>query len=90
LKYSVLLSNAIQDKNYSLSDLANKLEEFDVKIDKGYLSKLRSGTKSPASDRVNEALAKVLNIDPLELRIAAYKEKIPDDVLERLGNDFYE
>ncbi|WP_168121924.1 helix-turn-helix transcriptional regulator [Paenibacillus sp. HB172176] len=85
MRYAELLNNLITKNNLSLTELAKRLEIMDVKIDTGYLSKLRSGNKAPASDRINEALARVLNIDPLELKIAAYKEKIPNDVLNKLG-----
>jgi repressor LexA len=86
MKYSEILAEMIQKNKLSLSDIAKKLENYDVSIDRGYLSKLRSGVKPPASDRINDALARVLDIDPIELKIAAYKEKIPSDVLERLNN----
>ncbi|RJX40962.1 XRE family transcriptional regulator [Paenibacillus pinisoli] len=84
MRYVEMLNEAISKNNLSLSEITNRLEDMNVKIDRSYLSKLRSGNKPPASDRVNEALAQVLNVDPLKLKVAAYHEKIPSDVLEKL------
>ncbi|MER2107439.1 MAG: hypothetical protein ABS949_10920 [Solibacillus sp.] len=55
-------------------------------MDKSYLSKLQNNKIPPASDKVNEAIANLLCIDPLELKAAAYVEKIPNDVLEKILN----
>lgn len=85
MRYFEILNDSIKRTNLSLSEITKMLEENEVKIDRSYLSKLSSGNKAPASDRINEALAKVLKIDPLELKAAAYREKIPDDVLNKLG-----
>ncbi len=39
---------------------------------------------SPASDKLNGALAKILEIDLIKFQTAAYREKIPADILKEL------
>ena len=68
----------------SLSQIARRLEKNGINIDKSYLSKLQNGKITPAGERINDAIAEVLGIDKLELKVAAYREKIPKDVLEKL------
>jgi hypothetical protein len=87
MKYSELLSEGFERKGLSLRDVVEELQQkFKMKIDYSYLSKLKSGNKSPASDKVNEVLANVLDINPMVLKAAAYREKIPQDVLEHINN----
>lgn len=87
MNYSELLNEALEKRRISLRDVAEEVERTsEIKIDYSYLSKLKSGNKPPASDKVNHALAIVLGIDPMELKEAAYREKIPADVLERINN----
>ncbi|MGG1637192.1 XRE family transcriptional regulator [Paenibacillus sp. NRS-1760] len=84
MKYSELVRQAILKSGYSLSQVAKSLKESGISADKGYLSKLQNDSKPPASDKFNDALAIVLNIDQVELKAAAYREKIPADVLDHL------
>lgn len=82
--YSTILKNAISKIDLSLTQICNRLESYGLKTNKAHLSKLQNGKLPPAGDRLNEALAIVLGIDPVVLKTAAYKEKIPADVLEKL------
>jgi len=82
--YSVLLKSAIDNSRLSLSEISHELREFGFSADKTYLSKLQNGRIPPASNKLNEALADILDVDALELKVAAYREKIPKDVLEKL------
>jgi transcriptional regulator with XRE-family HTH domain len=84
LDYSTILQLAIKEADLSLSQISRRLKKNGVNADKSYLSKLQTGKMAPASDKMNEALAEVLSIDLLELKAAAYREKIPEDVLEKL------
>ncbi len=86
MKYAEILKKAISDSGFSLSQLAEKMNESSsVSIHKSYLSKLQNSQIPPAGDRLNEVLAEVLGIDKVELQTAAYKEKLPKYVLERLS-----
>jgi transcriptional regulator with XRE-family HTH domain len=85
LDYAELLSKAINESGLKLNKITELIEDIiGSKPTKEYLSRLQNGRIAPASDRMNEALAKVLSVDPLELKAAAYREKIPEDVLEKL------
>lgn len=84
MNYSILLKSAIDNSRLSLSEISSELKELGFSADKTYLSKLQNGRIPPASNKLNEAIAKILNVDALELKVAAYREKIPKDVLEKL------
>lgn len=87
MKYEVLLKKSINKSGMSLNEICKKLEEHGFKTNKSHLSKLQNGAKPPARDKLNNALSVILNVDPLELKVAAYREKIPGDVLKRLSNE---
>jgi transcriptional regulator with XRE-family HTH domain len=77
--YSIILSEAIEKSGLKLT----KIGEL-VGVSQEYISRLQNGKSAPAADKVNEALAGVLNIDPLEIKAAAYREKIPNEVLLKI------
>ncbi|GAB6990887.1 hypothetical protein [Paenibacillus pini] len=85
-QYSILLKKSIDESRLSLSKICEMLRSFGLKTDKGQLSRLQNGKMIPAGDKINDALADVLNIDPIELKAAAYREKIPAEVLKRINN----
>jgi len=79
MSFSEVLSEAIKESQYSLRQIAMKCDnEYNLKIDPSYISKLQSGKQSPPSDEVTETLAKVLGIDPDKLLFYAYMEKAPE------------
>lgn len=84
ISYYKIISDSIAEKQMSLRTISKLMENYGVIVDASYLSKIKNGKKTPASEDVNNALAKVLDIDPMELKVAAYREKIPKDVLEQL------
>ncbi|WP_052309227.1 hypothetical protein [Paenibacillus polymyxa] len=85
-KYSDLLANSIKSSGLKLDKICTLIGDITGnELTKHYLSKLQNGKTSPASDKLNDALANVLNIDPIELKAAAYLEKIPPEVLKRLN-----
>jgi transcriptional regulator with XRE-family HTH domain len=84
MTYSENLKAAILNAGLSLDQICWRLSKIGFKTHKGYLSKLQNGKVSPAGDRLNECLALILGVDPLELKAAAYREKIPNEVLQKL------
>ncbi|MEH7108229.1 XRE family transcriptional regulator [Bacillus sp. JJ1764] len=88
MHYSELLKSAIINADLSLAQISRRLKRIGFKADKGYLSKLQNGKTAPAGDRLNEGLALILNVDPLELKAAAYREKIPTEVLQKLRETY--
>lgn len=85
MTYQELIAKGLKNKKLNLRQAARLIfEQSGIKTDYSYLSKLKSGAKPPASDKLNDALAQVLGIDPLVLKEAAYREKIPEDVLRKI------
>jgi transcriptional regulator with XRE-family HTH domain len=83
--YAETLSIAINESGLKLNKIAELIEDITgSKPTKEYLSRLQNGRIPPAGDKLNGALALVLGIEPIELKAAAYREKIPEDVLEKL------
>jgi transcriptional regulator with XRE-family HTH domain len=84
----MLLKKSIAAADLSLSQICRRLKIHGLNTNKTHLSKLQNGKLPPAGDKLNEALAQVLEIDPIDLKTAAYKEKIPPEILEKL-KEFY-
>lgn len=88
MRYAAMLASAVKQSGWSLAEIVLRCKRHGVEIDKGYISKLCTGKKPPASDRVNYALATVLSpvssMTYRQLRLAAYKDTIPEDVQEAL------
>lgn len=85
MKYAEILREAIAKSDLSLSQIARRLNPHGLKTNKATLSKLQNAKLPPAGDKLNAALAIVLEIDPVELKTAAYRDKIPPEVLEKLA-----
>ncbi len=87
LSYSQLLKAAIEEKKITLNEISHEIEKLNGSRPAiEYLSRLKNNKISPASDKLNDALARVLHIDPLEFKTAAYREKIPLEILDKLEN----
>lgn len=85
LTYSQLLARSIEKSGLSLEEISYEVEKLiGSGPTKEYLSRLKNGRISPASDKLNDALAKVLGMDLIEFKTAAYREKIPRDILKNL------
>lgn len=83
--YSELLTKAIAKSGLKLDKIVELVGELTGNQPTiHYLSRLKNGKTPPAGDKLNDALAKILNIDPVDLKAAAYREKIPADVLAKL------
>jgi SOS-response transcriptional repressor LexA len=77
MSYSKTLSQMIEKSGLTLKAIADHCNQMGVKIDQSYISKLKTGKLPPASDDVNEALAKVCGGDLEEFSYEAYLEKAP-------------
>lgn len=83
--YSEILSDAVTESGLKLNKIAEMIGQITGKRPTNeYLSRLQNGKTPPAGDKLNEAIAEVLQIDVVELKAAAYREKIPAEVLEKL------
>ncbi|OCT12526.1 hypothetical protein A8709_32410 [Paenibacillus pectinilyticus] len=78
--YAELLSDYIEKSGLSLGEIAIRLKGKEIKIDRSYISKLKNGTKPPASEDVSRAIAEVTGGDPDELILTGYLEKAPEEV----------
>lgn len=88
VRYHDLLDKYISDSRLSLREIARRCHKKGLGIDHSYISKLKRNVMPPASDKVNEILANVLGADPDALLIAAYREKIPANIVEKLATGF--
>lgn len=88
MSYHEKLASAIQQSGLSLRKISEKCTDGGCNVSQSYLSQLCTGDAKPASDKVNEILGKVLseysNMTSEELIVAAYKERIPPQILEKL------
>src|SRR6185312_10603585 len=84
MNYFELLSNYIENSGMNLAELARKVNEKGVKLDRSYISKLKKGDANPPSDEITEALSEVLGVDPLELLWSATIEKSHPDIRKSL------
>jgi repressor LexA len=85
MKYHELLTSCIAKSGISLREIARRCGEKGLKVDYSYISKLKHNAMPPASDKVNEILANVLDADPDLLILAAYRSRIPGKVLKMLS-----
>lgn len=93
MRYHELLSKGLErarfEKGWKDYQVIEKLEELGVKITASYLSKLKSGKMPPSpNDELNRLLADLLGIDEDVLLIAAYEERVPKTVLQKLAQKY--
>jgi hypothetical protein len=81
MTYSEILDDAIIQSGLTLRKIEKECYVQGVDISTTYLCKLRSDNRAPASDEINCVLEMVLNIEPMKLRVAAYLERIPEQIL---------
>lgn len=86
LKYHDLLSFYIENSGLSLGEISLRLKNKKIEISKSYISKLKNGSKPPASEELNRALAEITGGDPEQLIIAGYLEKAPAGVKEKFSH----
>lgn len=81
INYPQLLDEYVSKSGLSLNEIVKKMAEKGVKIDRSYISMLKNnGTKNPASEEINRALAEATGGDPDTLVLAAYLDRAPDVV----------
>lgn len=86
MSYSEFLGETIKNSGKSLRQIAMECKnQYNVKITASYLSKLQTGGQTPASDKVNIAVAKVCKINPDDLLFEAYFERSPEIVKETIN-----
>lgn len=78
--YAHLLDKYIQNSELSINEILERLKDSGIKIDRSYISKLRSGAKPPASEEVTRALAEITGGDPQSLINAGVIEKAPEEI----------
>ncbi|QWU15711.1 hypothetical protein SAMN04487895_12759 [Paenibacillus sophorae] len=82
MTYAELIKQGIAAKKMSLGQVCMKLAKKDLWVDRAILSKLQNGNLPPAKDHINKALAEIIEIDEIELRLAAARELIPSELFE--------
>lgn len=95
MNYYELLNKMVRECDLTHKKITENCQEYGVKINPSYISKLRSGKQAPASDEVNIALAKACGFeDQIEnILFEAYLEKSPifiKDFLLNVSNYFRE
>lgn len=81
MRYSELLSKYIEQSGMTMADIAKKINDMGVKIERSYISMLKNNkTKNPASEEINIAIAEVTGGDKEQLLMAAYLDKAPEKV----------
>ncbi len=48
---------------------------------------MQNGRIPPAGDELNDAISKVIGINAIKLKVAAYRERIPNDILKELKKE---
>ncbi|RJX40961.1 hypothetical protein D3P09_02785 [Paenibacillus pinisoli] len=86
--YYEILSIGLQKSGLSVKKLTEKCHHSGYSLSQLYISKLINKLVPPADEEINKALSEVLEIDPVELAVAAYKEKIPPELFYRLTNRY--
>ena len=76
MNYSQLISTTIKRSGLTLRDLSNFLMQYNIVINPSYISKMQTGKQIP-SDKINVAMAKILNIPEDQLLFAAAMDKAP-------------
>lgn len=83
--YYEMLIEMIEQSGKTLQEIADKCaSDYDVKINRSYISKLQTRKQAPASDEVNVALAKVCGGDVDKFRYEGYFEKAPEFMKEKI------
>lgn len=88
--YHEILDNAIKKSKISMRTLCRLSAAKGVPISQGYLSQLCRGEVPPASDKINlslgNILAEITDVNAEEILVAAYRERIPPEILKKLLN----
>ncbi|MCU6794863.1 hypothetical protein OB236_22375 [Paenibacillus sp. WQ 127069] len=86
MRYAQLLSNYIKKSGLNLAEISTLLKQKGITIDRSYISKLKSGTKPPASEDITRALAEVTGGDPDTLVNVGTTDKAPEEIKQFIAN----
>lgn len=86
MPYSQLLKSLIEKRKYSNKYVSKKCEELGEPIAESYISKLLKGEDNIVpTEKKNEVLAKVLNVDARLLNLEAFLDKCPGEIINFLN-----
>ncbi|QUL57042.1 hypothetical protein KDC22_11530 [Paenibacillus tritici] len=82
MRYAHLLEKYIQKSGLNITQITEQLKDLGIKIDRSYVSKLKSGAIPPASEDFSRAIAKITGGDPEALVNASVFERAPEVIKE--------
>lgn len=86
MPYSQLLKNLIEKKKYSNKYVSKMCEKYGEPIAESYISKLLKGEENIVpTEKKNEVLAKVLDVDVRLLNLEAFLDKCPEEIINFLN-----
>lgn len=80
MSYDKLLMKTIAESNYNHKEIVEKLNEYNIHVDKSYLSKLVNGKLPAPREEISRAIAKICNVDERLLVIEGYLDKAPEEI----------
>ncbi|WP_075982607.1 helix-turn-helix domain-containing protein [Bacillus massilinigeriensis] len=87
-QYHLILKSAVKESGWSMREISRRCKKNGVSLSQPYLSKLCTGEVPPPSDKLNKVLGELLStvssVTKDELLVAAYIERIPKEVLQKL------
>ncbi|NWL87596.1 hypothetical protein DMN77_08260 [Paenibacillus sp. 79R4] len=87
MTYSDLVNEYIEKSGLSLGEIAKRMTDRGIKIDRSYISMLKNNkTKNPASEEVNRAFAEVTGGDPEKLVFTSFIDRAPETIKAVLEN----
>ena len=86
MKYAELLQSYIEQSRLTLDEISEKISEKGLTASKQYISKLQNGKTPPASEKLNTALAEILDGDVKKLEFLSFVEKAPESIRFILEN----
>jgi hypothetical protein len=85
MPYGELLKKEIARVGISNKELSDKCIALNESVTPAYISKLVNGKMQPPSDKKSDILAKVLGINPDVLKLEAYLDKAPKQIIDFLN-----
>ncbi|OME23385.1 LexA family transcriptional regulator [Paenibacillus odorifer] len=84
MRYQEILGELVLKSGLSHREISRRAEERGTKVSQAYISQLIKGVVPPPSEEVTRVLAEVLNGDADSLIMAAYYDKAPEQIKEKL------
>lgn len=86
MPYSQLLKGLIEKKRYSNKQVSKMCEKYGEPIAESYISKILKGEENIVpTEKKNEVLAKVLDVDVRLLNLEAFLDKCPEEIINFLN-----